>query len=204
MARCPTARSRHVLWIRHRSPRPEQAEPGRGTPTSRRSRLARFRWRRERSTANGSPLRLTLILPNTSGIRRQMSLLIQEQLRQIGIALEIQQMEFPVWNERRTAGKFDIDFTATTQDPSPSGLTQSWTCTGGGNVAQYCNRGSGFLMEQAQCSGRGSRAQWVAGAQQIEADAPATFLYAPTYVYAVKPSVSKCDDHTGILLASAA
>jgi len=31
-----------------------------------------------------------------------------EELRQIGISLELQQMEFPLWVERRTAGKFDI------------------------------------------------------------------------------------------------
>ena len=48
------------------------------------------------------------------------SVLIQEQLRQIGIRLELQPMEFPLWVERRTAGKFDIDFGSTVQDPSPA------------------------------------------------------------------------------------
>ena len=68
-----------------------------------------------------------------------MALLIQEQLRSIGIRVELQQFEFPVWSERRAAGDFDIDFSSVSQDPSPSGLTQSWTCAGGNNVAQYCD-----------------------------------------------------------------
>jgi hypothetical protein len=41
-------------------------------------------------------------------------------------------------------------------------------------------------MERAML-GKGDPGQtWVAALRQIEADAPATFLYAPTYVYAVK------------------
>ena len=127
-----------------------------------------------------------LILPNTSGIRRQMALLVQEQLRQLGIKLELQTLEFPVWAERHAAGNFDIDFSSTVQDPSPAGLTQAWTCNGGSNVAKYCDPRVDSLMERAVL-GRGDPGQnWVAALQQIEADAPAAFLYAPTYVYAVK------------------
>jgi peptide/nickel transport system substrate-binding protein len=129
---------------------------------------------------------LELTLPNTSGIRRQMALLVQEQLRQIGLRIELQQLEFPVWLERHTAGDFDIDFTSTVQDPSPAGLTQAWTCNGGSNVTKYCDPRVDSLMERAVL-GKGDPAQiWVAALRQIEADAPAAFLYAPTYVYAVK------------------
>jgi peptide/nickel transport system substrate-binding protein len=173
-----------LLWIRHRSPRAEQANP----VESRRLLLAAG-WRDTDGDGildrSGTPLSLTLMLPNTSGIRRQMSLLIQEQLRQIGMRIEVQQLEGPLWNERRAAGKFDIDFTALTQDPSPSGMTQSWTCSGGGNVAHYCNPAVDSLIEGAVLGRRDPGELWVAALRRIEADAPATFLYAPTYVYAV-------------------
>jgi peptide/nickel transport system substrate-binding protein len=111
--------------------------------------------------------------------------LIQEQLRGVGIRLELQQYDFAVWSERRTAGDFDIDFVGMNQDPSPTGLTQSWSCNGGNNVAGYCNPTVDSLIDMAVL-GRGDPAEhWHAVLRQIEADAPAVFLYAPTFVYAV-------------------
>jgi len=173
-----------LLWLRHRSPRAEGP-----SITEARRLLAATGWGDSDSDGTldreGRPLRLMLSLPNTSGIRRQMALLIQEQLRRIGVQIEIQQLEFPIYIERRSAGDFDIDFSAVNQDPSPSGLTQSWTCTGGNNVAGYCNRGVDSLMEEA-VRGRGDPGErWVEALKQIEEDGAATFLYAPAFMYAV-------------------
>ena len=173
-----------LLWIRHGAPAPEPANVGEA-----RRLLAATGWGDSDDDGvldrAGRPLRLVLSLPNTSGIRRQMALLIQEQLRRIGIQIELQQLEFPVWNERRSAGNFDMDFSAVSQDASPSGLTQSWTCTGGSNVAGYCDRRVDSLMAHA-IMGRGDPAEsWHQALRKIEEDAPATFLYAPTFVFAV-------------------
>jgi peptide/nickel transport system substrate-binding protein len=173
-----------LLWIRHGAPSAE----GSNVPEARRL-LAATGWGDGDGDGTldreGRPLRLTLSLPSTSGIRRQMALLVQEQLRRIGVQIEVQQLEFPIWSERRMAGDFDLDFAAASQDVSPSGLTQAWTCTGGGNVAGYCDRRVDSLMEQA-ILGRGDPAEtWVEALRQIEEDAPATFLYAPTFVYPV-------------------
>ena len=173
-----------LLWIGSRSPRA-------GGPNVNEARrlLAATGWGDSDNDGaldrEGRPLRLVLSLPNTSGIRRQMALLIQEQLRRIGVQIEIQQLEFPVYIERRSAGDFDVDFSAVNQDPSPSGLTQSWTCAGGNNVAGYCNRGVDSLMEQA-VRGQGDPGEsWIEALKQIEQDAAATFLYAPAFTYAV-------------------
>ena len=173
-----------ILWIRHGAPRPERQD----LPQARRL-LSAAGWRDADGDGtldrDGHPLTLSLSLPNTSAIRKQMSVLIQEQLRGIGIRLELQQYDFPVWTERRTAGDFDVDFASLSQDPSPTGLTQSWTCNGGNNVARYCDPRVDSLIEQAVL-GRGDPAEhWHGVLRQIEADAPAVFLYAPTYVYAV-------------------
>lgn len=173
-----------ILWIRHGTPKPERQDVARA-----RRLLAEAGWRDRDGDGvldrDGRPLALTLSVPNTSGIRKQMSVLIQEQLRGVGVGLEIQQLDFPVWNERRTAGRFDLDFAAVSQDPSPSGLSQSWSCNGANNVARYCDPGVDSLIDDA-VRGRGDPAQsWHAVLRQIEADAPAVFLYAPTYVYAV-------------------
>lgn len=173
-----------ILWIRHGAP-----QPARQDVTQARRLLAAAGWRDTDGDGTldreGHPLVLTMSLPNTSAIRKQMAVLIQEQLRGIDVRLELQQYDFPVWTERRTAGDFDLDFTSMSQDPSPTGLTQGWTCTGGNNVARYCNPRVDSLIEQAVL-GRGDPARhWHAVLRQIEADAPAVFLYAPTYVYAV-------------------
>jgi peptide/nickel transport system substrate-binding protein len=173
-----------ILWIRHGAP-----QPARQDVSGARRLLAEAGWHDTDGDGTldreGHPLALTLSLPNTSAIRKQMAVLIQEQLRGIGIRLELQQYDFPVWTERRMAGDFDLDLASLSQDPSPAGLTQSWTCDGGNNVARYCDPRVDSLIEQAVL-GRGDPAQdWHAVLRQIEADAPAVFLYAPTYVFAV-------------------
>jgi len=173
-----------LLWIRHRSPR-----AGGPNVSEARRLLAATGWGDSDADGTldreGRPLRLVLSLPNTSGIRRQMALLIQEQLRRIGVQIEIQQLEFPIYLERRSAGDFDVDFSSVNQDPSPSGLTQSWGCTGGNNVAGYCDRGVDSVMEQA-IGGRGDPGEkWIEALTKIEQDAAATFLYAPAFMYAV-------------------
>jgi peptide/nickel transport system substrate-binding protein len=176
-----------ILWIRHHAPKAARQN----IPEARRL-LTAAGWRDSDGDGtldrDGRPLALTLSLPNTSAVRRQISLLAQEQLRQLGVRLDLQQLDFPLWLERRSSGQFDLDFGATSQDPSPSGLTQGWSCRGGTNVAKYCNPRTDSLLEQA-ITGRGGKdpAQaWAAVLRQIEADVPAVFLYAPSYVYAVR------------------
>jgi peptide/nickel transport system substrate-binding protein len=174
-----------LLWIRHGAPKPERQNQDES-----RRLLAAAGWRDSDGDGtldrDGRPLALTLSLPNTSAIRRQLALLVQEQLRQVGVRMELQQFEGPIWNERRAAGNFDIDFSAISQDPTPSGLKQAWTCSGGSNVAKYCNPRVDSLIERAVL-GQGDPAKvWIAALRQIEVDASATFLYTPTYVYAVK------------------
>ncbi len=183
-AEVPFGPTSPLLWIRHGAPPPLTQNQ-----TQARHLLAAHGWSDHDGDGvldrEGKPLSLKLNFPNTSAIRRQMSLLIQEQLRSIGIRVELQELEAPVWVERRRSGNFDIDFSAASLDPSPSGLTQSWSCAGGNNVAHYCDPVVDSLLDQA-ILGRGElRAAWHAVLRRIEEDAPAAFLYAPTYVYAV-------------------
>ncbi|MFL5402478.1 MAG: ABC transporter substrate-binding protein [Gemmatimonadales bacterium] len=173
-----------ILWIRHGAPRPESYNAAEA-----RRLLAAAGWRDSDHDGtldrNGQALELTLSLPNTSAARKQMAALAQEQLRAIGVRLELRQFEFPVWNERRSAGDFDIDFTSIIQDPSPSGLTQSWTCAGGNNVSHYCDPRVDSLIQRAILGQGDPKQTWHEVLRRIEADVPAVFLYAPTYVYVV-------------------
>jgi peptide/nickel transport system substrate-binding protein len=173
-----------ILWIRHGAPRPS----GPNVSEARRLLAARG-WADHDGDGvlerGGRPLAFTMTLPNTSAIRQQMALQVQEQLRQIGVRLELERLEGPVWNERRTAGRFDIDFSASSQDPSPTGLSQGWSCDGGTNVAHYCDRTVDSLLEVAARATDGAGEAWHAVLRRIEADAPAVFMYAPSYLYAV-------------------
>jgi peptide/nickel transport system substrate-binding protein len=173
-----------ILWIRHGMPKP--AGPNRGQA---RRLLAARGWTDSDGDGildrNGKPLRLELNYPGTSAVRKQIALLAQQQLRQVGIDLVLRQFEFPVWFEHRTTGHFDIDFSASNQDPSPSGLTQGWECGGGTNAAHYCNPRVDFLIERAIASRDHAADDWHAVLKQVEDDAPAAFMYAPSYVFAV-------------------
>ena len=183
-AEVPYGPASPILWIRHGAPRPL----GQNVRESRRLLAARGWADRDGDGVlerGGRPLALRMILPNTSAIRQQMALQVQEQLRQVGIHLELDRLEGPVWNERRTAGRFDVDFSASSQDPSPTGLSQGWSCNGGTNVAHYCDPAVDSLLEVAAGATDDAGEAWHAVLRQIEAGAPAVFMYAPSYLYAI-------------------
>jgi ABC-type transport system substrate-binding protein len=111
----------------------------------------------------------------------------QAQLRAVGVQLDVVALDGPVWIQRRSAGDFDIDFSSSIQDPTPTGLAQSWTCEGigGSNVAGYCDPRVDSLINRAITAADDPAPLWRAALERIEADAPAAFLYAPTAVYVV-------------------
>ncbi len=172
------------LWIRYGAPEPVQ----RNVAEARRQ-LAAAGWHDTDGDGivdrNGQPLMLKLNFPSSSGIRRQLALMTQEQLRQAGIGIDLQQLEVGVWQERRSSGNFDIDFSAASQDPSPTGLTQSWSCAGGSNVGKYCDPKVDSLIDQAMLSPGRPTKIWHAVLRQIEEDAPATFVYGLAYASVV-------------------
>jgi peptide/nickel transport system substrate-binding protein len=173
-----------ILWIRHGTPAPA----GMDLDQARKLLDARG-WTdhdgdgiRDR---DGRPLSLTLIAPISSAIRMQMSQMVQEQLRTLGVQLDVQRLEPPVYSERRAAGNFDIEFASTSQDPSPTGLRQGWTCEGGTNMGRFCDPAVDSLIERASYSAVGAADTWHAALRRIEEDAPAIFMYSPTFMYAV-------------------
>jgi peptide/nickel transport system substrate-binding protein len=137
----------------------------------------------------GRPLALTVMVPSTSQARRRMAEQAQEELRAVGVDLRLLVLDRPEIIARQGTGSFDVDFYAASMDPSPSGLTQSWSCAGigrgGSNYAFYCDPAVDSLFDQAMISPKKPGALWSQAIQRIEADAPAVFVYAPTGVAAV-------------------
>ncbi|HEU5042472.1 MAG TPA: ABC transporter substrate-binding protein, partial [Gemmatimonadales bacterium] len=181
-AEVPYGPASSLLWIRHGAPPAEPADRA-----AARRLLASRGWSDSDGDGvldrAGRPLALGLNYPASSAVRQQMALLIQEQWRGIGVRAELVQLDGPVWNERRNAGAFDVDFSGTLQDPTPSGLTQSWSCEGKNNVGRYCDPVVDSLLARAIRGGDREPAKaWHAVLRQIEATSPATFLYAPINV----------------------
>ena len=183
-AQVPYGPASGMLWISALAPKPEDQDVAQA-----RRLLREAGWNDSDRDGildrNGRPLSLSVNVPSTSAARRQMAVQAQEQLRQVGIQLEVLVLERPVWQERHVTGNFDIGFGSASQDPTPAGLTQSWSCRGGTNVARYCNPVVDSLMMRAILSTGNVAPLWREVLDRIEADAPAAFLFAPITVVAV-------------------
>lgn len=166
-------------WLRTVAPPPPAPDTARA-----RRLLAEAGWRDTDGDGtldrNGAPLRLVLNVPSSSAPRMQMAAVVQQQWRRLGVDVVLEAAEGPVWASRRTAGRFDVDFSAATQDPSPSGLVQSWTCAGigGSNVAGYCNPRVDSLLDAARLAPGDARAAWAPVLRAIADDAIAVPMYA--------------------------
>lgn len=93
---------------------------------------------------DGVPLRVTIIYPSQSSVFGAIAVQVQQMWRTMGVQLDIEPVDGSVWQERRQAGRFDIDIAGANQDPSPSSLAQSWSCAsaaevGSTNVGHWCD-----------------------------------------------------------------
>ncbi len=129
---------------------------------------------------DGRPLHLSIILVSSALPRRRIAEQAQEMLRRIGVDLQLLTLERGEYMDRQKAGRYDLEFPSSNQDPTPSGVTQSWSC-GGTNSARFCDPVFDSLTQAAIVS-RKSAAAWRKALQRIDDDAPAIWTYAPTFV----------------------
>jgi peptide/nickel transport system substrate-binding protein len=137
-----------------------------------------------------------LLVPTTSGLRRQYARLIQAQLQPFGWDVRIDEVEFSVVQERVGTGRFDAVLGAWASGPSPiDGTLQNWTRRGfgGANAGRYDNPQLDRLLEgAAQARSRDAAIRLLGSAMALwNSDAPAAPLYAPDNVAAVNRRVSE-------------
>ncbi|MGE0352312.1 MAG: ABC transporter substrate-binding protein [Gemmatimonadales bacterium] len=134
---------------------------------------------------NGRKLELTIDLPGTNQQRRLLAQQMQEQLGRLGVKINIQELDFTVFSQRRNAGQFEMNFGFAVMDPSPTGIRNSWSCATAGrpfqNVGSYCNPAVDSLLALGQRTGEDRYYQQAIG--RIQQDVPAIFLAAPFTLY---------------------
>ena len=130
----------------------------------------------------GQALAFTVMTPTTSRLRQEAAVLVQEQLKRVGISMAIQPLEITVFTGRDRAGDFDAEMFSRTLDPSPSNLSQAWgNLAGNDNTGGYRSAGFDSLYAAAMAAPSHDRALplWHRLLERLNDDAPAVFLFTP-------------------------
>jgi peptide/nickel transport system substrate-binding protein len=135
---------------------------------------------------NGRPLQFTLAVPGSSQARTRMAVLLQEQLRQAGVKVDVEQLDFPVFLDRMKKRAFDVVIGGWHTQPSPGGVRQAWGSMGsrnrsGSNYGSYENPVFDAHVDSALASFdlTARRALFTKAYEIIIQDAPAIWLAEP-------------------------
>lgn len=135
---------------------------------------------------NGRKLEFTLLRPSSSKSRELLAVLIQEQLRQAGVKVNIEPLEFGAFMSRATKHDFDAIMDGLHTGPSPAGVRGSWSSAGiangaGPNYGEYSSPHFDAEVDSAasSMSSGAAKAHYRAAYQVIVDDAPAIWLVEP-------------------------
>jgi peptide/nickel transport system substrate-binding protein len=135
-------------------------------------------------TKNGRELRFNLLVPTSSKNRKRLAVLIQAQLRAMGIRVDIEQMENSALVARQQARDFDAVLGGWHLGVSPDGTKQAWSSAGAGkegvNYGSYKNPTFDDQLDSAlQANSAQAREKFTLAYATINQDAPAVWLYEP-------------------------
>jgi peptide/nickel transport system substrate-binding protein len=194
LAKVPPGPMSQLFWIWD----PETRELPYDTAQAAR-RLARLGWTdsdgdgiRDR---DGHPLAFRLLVPTSSGVRRQYARLLQEQYRTMGVDVQLDEVAYSLFVERAHTGRFDALLNGVSTDPTPtSGIPQAWTQAGfgGSNYGRYESPAFERLVDRAVAAANrvDAKRTWRAAIEVLNQDAPAVFLFAPDNIAAVDRRVT--------------
>lgn len=137
---------------------------------------------------SGMPLRFSLTVPVSSRARMAYSILIQEQLRRLGIQVDLQQLQANTFGNKMFDRDFDTILIGQSTDPSPSGYKQQWSSNGvppaGQNWSGYRSALYDALLDSAVSTFNISKQhELMRKAFQVQIDdAPAVWLYDLTTI----------------------
>ena len=140
----------------------------------------------------GRPLTLRAIVPAPSSNRVRASVLVQEQLRRIGVDLTLDKLEGQAFGASRDAGTWDLVFGGWGTTPSPRGTRGTWMSRsrpGAGrlNSGNYSDAAFDDAVEAglASMDAAEARRHFRDAYDRINADVAAIWSYEPIPVVAV-------------------
>ena len=141
---------------------------------------------------NGVKLEFKLAVPTTSTARNAMSVLIKQQLADVGAKADIEALDIPAFVEKQSRRDFDAVIGGWHVEPSPGGIRQTWGSGGaqpprGSNYGSYRNPLFDAHVDSALASTtiEGRRSHFTKAYQIIIEDAPAIWLAEPKRVMAI-------------------
>jgi peptide/nickel transport system substrate-binding protein len=135
-------------------------------------------------TKNGRELLINLLVPTSSKNRKRLAVLLQEQLRSMGIRVNIEQMDNSAFMARQQARSFDAVLASWHLGASPDGTRLAWSSAGSGkeglNYGSYKNPAFDAQLDSALLSGpEHAMERFTLAYGTINQDAPAVWLYEP-------------------------
>lgn len=132
---------------------------------------------------NGRPLAFKLAVPTSSATRMRYAVMIQEQLREIGIRVDLDQMDFNAFMDRAMRGMYDAALHGRASDPGLTDINQSWTTTAvppaGQNWIRYASPQIDAIADSLSRTADPDRARQLKrrAYQQLTDDAAGVWLY---------------------------
>lgn len=131
---------------------------------------------------NGRDLAFTIIIPANSLNRQRGGVVIQDQLRRVGVKVNLESMDFSTEISREERGTFDAALAAGSFGASPDGTWDAWSSKGfvpnGSNYGHYDNPAFDASLDTAlKADSTDSRDAFSRAYAIINEDAPAVWLY---------------------------
>ena len=138
---------------------------------------------------NGNALVFSLLVPSSSPQRKRLAVLIQEQLRRMGVAVQIEEMEFNSFSSRVESRNFDAMIWDWRLGATPNSVRDLWGSASarnpdGSNYGSYENTRFDSYVDSAIAARTpaAARTYFSAAYQIIIDDAPAIWLAEPKTV----------------------
>ena len=154
---------------------------------------------------SGKTLAFTVLVPSSSPQRKRLAVLMQEQLRQIGVAVKIEEMEFNTFQSRVESRDFDAMMWDWRLGATPNSIRDLWGSAsarqrGGSNYGSYQNSRFDSYVDSAIAARTlaATKTYFSAAYQIIIDDAPAIWLAEPNTVIGLHRRI-----RTGLMRADA-